>query len=322
VPTRALNYTATGLVRLVARLEPGGRLVRSRRLRGGIGARMDALEIERADGTRRKITLRRFTRSRSLSRPERVALEYRKLQLVEQAGIPAPRLLLLDGDGTLFGVPAIALTYLPGAPLYWPRNVVSWTMQLAQAMLRIHAVTPGIHDLSFLPGQRPRDSLRETLEEDRPRVKKHSALARDTHAALLAEIDHIDWSGPTFIHEDFWPGNTVWYRGRLTGVIDWTAARVGDQREDVAQCALDLSLINGVDVAETFVRAYEVQNGRPVEQLWFFALLRGLHALLSYEFWFEGYQDAQLPHMTKPHIRGGIEGSLRSALRARRAERL
>jgi aryl-alcohol dehydrogenase-like predicted oxidoreductase len=33
--------------------------------------------------------------------------------------------------------------------------------------------------------------LRETLERDLPRVKEHSALARDTHAALLAEIDRI-----------------------------------------------------------------------------------------------------------------------------------
>jgi aminoglycoside phosphotransferase (APT) family kinase protein len=302
---------------LIERLEPGGRLVRSRRLRGGVGARMDALDIERADGTRRKVTLRRFTRPRSISRPERVALEYRKLQFVEQAGIPAPRPLLLDAEGDLFGVPGIVLTYLPGAPLYLPRDVESWTAQLAAAMLRIHAVTPETHDLSFLPGQRPRDFLRDTLEEDVPRVKDHSALARDAHAALLAEIDRIDWSRPTLVHEDFWPGNTVWYRGRLTGVIDWTAARVGDRREDVAQCALDLLLINGVDVAETFVRAYESQAGGPVEHPWFFALLRGLHALLSYEFWFDGYQDAQLPHMTKHHIRSGIEASLRRAMKER-----
>jgi aminoglycoside phosphotransferase (APT) family kinase protein len=278
---------------------------------------MHVLDIERADGTRIKVSLRRFTRPRSISRPERVALEYRKLQFVEQAGIPAPRPLLLDADGELFGVPAIVLTYLPGAPLYLPRDVDSWTAQLAQAMLRIHEVTPSTHDLSFLPGQRPRDFLRETLEEDRARVKEHSELARDVHAALVAEIDHIDWSRPTFVHEDFWPGNTVWYRGRLTGVIDWTAARVGDRREDVAQCALDLSLINGADVAETFVRAYDSQTGRPVEHVWFFALLRGLHALLSYEFWFDGYQDAQLPHMTKQHIRAGIDASLRRALKER-----
>jgi aminoglycoside phosphotransferase (APT) family kinase protein len=224
---------------------------------------------------------------------------------------------LLDAEGELFGVPAIVLTYLPGAPLYLPRNVASWTAQLAQAMLGIHAITPRTHDLSFLSGQQPREFLRETLEEDVPRVKHHSALAREVHAALLEEIDGVDWSSPTFVHEDFWPGNTVWYRGRLIGVIDWTAARVGDRREDVAQCALDLSLINGVDVAGTFVRAYEAQAGKRAEQLWFFALLRGLHALLSYEFWFEGYQDAMLPHMTKPHIKAGIEASLRRALKAR-----
>jgi aminoglycoside phosphotransferase (APT) family kinase protein len=308
---------ATPLSRLVHQLEPGGRLVRTRRLRGGVGARMDVLDIERPDATRRKVTLRRFTRPKQISHPHRVALEYKKLQFVEQVGIPAPRPLWLDASGELFGVPAIVLEYLPGAPLYLPRKVESWAAQLAQAMLRIHAVTPGTHDLSFLAGNRPRDFLYETLQEDAPRVKDHSALARDTHAALLADIDDVDWSRPAFIHEDFWPGNTVWYRNRLTGVIDWTAARVGDPREDVAQCALDLSLINGADVAEVFLQAYEEQSGAPVEQLWFFALLRGLHALLAYEFWFEGYQDAMLPHMTKPYIRAGIEASLQRALNER-----
>jgi hypothetical protein len=37
------------LARLVERLAPGGRLIRMRRLRGGVGARMHVLEIERAD---------------------------------------------------------------------------------------------------------------------------------------------------------------------------------------------------------------------------------------------------------------------------------
>lgn len=66
---------STAYSRLVQQLEPGGRLVRARRLRGGIGARMDALDIECKDGTRRKVTLRRFTRQNSGSQPERVALE-------------------------------------------------------------------------------------------------------------------------------------------------------------------------------------------------------------------------------------------------------
>lgn len=301
------------------RLTPGGRLVRTRRLRGGVGARMDVLDIERADGSRLKVSLRRFTRPRNISQPERVALEYRKLQFVASTDIPAPRPLLLDTDGELFGVPAIVLEYVPGAPLYLPRDAGSWTEQLAQMLLRVHAVTPRTHDLSWLHVQL-RDGIHQTIDDDEPRVQKHSALAREVHAALAQDIDRIEWLDATFVHDDFWPGNTIWYRGRLTAVIDWTHGEVGDPRSDVAQCRLDLALINGVEVAERFVAAYEALSQRRLPQLWYFDLLRGLHALLSYESWFMGYQDAQLPHMTKDHIRTGIEASLRRALEARRGE--
>ena len=121
------------------------------------------------------------------------------------------------------------------------------------------------------------------------------------------------------MHDDYWPGNTVWFRGRLTGVIDWTHAEVGDPRQDVAQCAIDLALINDFDVAATFVEAYESQSGSPLSQMWFFALLRGLHALLSYQYWLVGYQDAKLAHMTKRRIRTRIEAVLRRGLEERKS---
>ena len=276
---------------------------------------MDVLDIERSDGTRVKVSLRRFPRENRSSRPEHVAHEYKVLQLVEQAGIPAPRPLLLDAEGDLFGVPAIALTYLPGAPVYEPRNVHSWTSELARALLGIHAVTPERFDMSWLHVQM-RDGIRETIETDRPRVLVHSALAREVHSALEAEIDRIQFLSPTFVHDDYWPGNTVWFRGQLTGVIDWTHGELGDPRSDVAQCRIDLALINGFDVADTFVAAYQSLSQGSLRQLWFFDLLRGLHALLSYEHWFTGYQDAKLTHVTKRRIRSRIEAGLRRALDA------
>ena len=81
--------------------------MRTRRLRGGLGARMHVLDIERPGGARFKVSLRRFERDHRFSTPEHVAHEYRILQLVEEAGIPAPRPLLADAEGRLFGVPAI-----------------------------------------------------------------------------------------------------------------------------------------------------------------------------------------------------------------------
>ncbi len=284
-----------------------------RRLRGGVGAQMHRLSIARADGTRRSVTLRRFPRDNRSSLPEHVEHEYRVLQLVEDTCIPAPRPLLLDAHGELFGVPSIALTYLPGGPVYRPRNLDVWADQLAGALLTIHAVTPHRFDLSML-GVQLQDGVRRELEMRRPYAQKHSSLARSVHVALVENIDRVAWPEATLVHDDFWPGNAIWYRGRLTGVIDWTHAEVGDPRTDVAQCRLDLAMILDRVAAVRFRDAYQARTVTPLPDLWYFDLLRGLRALLSYEFWLPGYHDAGLTHVTKRRARSRIEASLHAAL--------
>ncbi len=305
------------LARLVEELVPGGRMVRARRLRGGLGARMQVLDIERADGTRLKVSLRRFVRAHRFSTPDHVAHEYRILQLVEEAGIPAPRPLLLDAEGRLFGVPSMVLTYLPGRPLYEPRDVTTWADQLARALLRIHSLTKDDVDLSWLSlydreGMRNEIGRREDEAQGEP-------LACEVHAVLKAEIDRIRWLEPTFVHDDFWPGNTVWRFGRLVGVIDWTSAELGDPRADVSQCRADIALSLGLDAADAFLNAYQARAAQPLPDVWYFDLFRGLRALLYYEQWLEGYHDTGLTHITSSLARDRVESFLCTALdRARR----
>ena len=66
-------------------------------------------------------------------------------------------------------------------------------------------------------------------------------------------------------HRDFHPGNVLWRRGRVTGVVDWTQACVGPAAADVAHCRANLTLLFGLDVADDFARRYG-----PVDDLaWF-----------------------------------------------------
>src|SRR5947209_1571168 len=98
-----------GFAGLVDALSPGGRLLRSRRLRGGLGARMHVLTIEDDGGTRRNVVLRRYRPEWQRGRAADAAYEFRLLGLLEEAGIAAPRPLLLDAEGRHFGVPALVL---------------------------------------------------------------------------------------------------------------------------------------------------------------------------------------------------------------------
>ena len=306
------------LALLAEELAPGGRVIRTRRLHGGLGARMQVVNIERVDGTRFKVSLRRFVRDHHTSLPEHVAHEYRILQLVEKAEIPAPRPLLLDAEGRFFGVPAMVLTYLPGRPLYAPRNVTSWADQLAQVLIRVHALTNDVIDLSWL-SLFDRERMRNEIGR-REEAAQGEPLTREVQAVLKAEIGRIRWPEPTFVHGDFWPGNTVWRYGQLVGVIDWTNAELGDPRVDVSQCRTDIAFSLSQGEADAFLEAYQTQAVQALRDVWYFDLFRGLGALLHYESWLEGYHDAGLTNIISSLARSRIEIFLRAALDAARSD--
>jgi hypothetical protein len=147
--------------------------------------------------------------------------------------------------------------------------------------------------------------------------RRDAALAdpfgREVYGVLEAKLGAIDFSKPSLVHSDYWPGNTVWYRGRLTGIIDWTEAEVGDRRADVAQCRVDLTISHGLEVADAFRDAYEGLAGRQSD-LWYFDLFRGLGALLQYEQWLVGYHDIGQRHLTPSAVNGRLRSFLSRAL--------
>ena len=178
-PSLRTDKARAGLAGLVEELAPGGRLLRTERLRGGLGCRMDRLRIERADGARFDVSLRRFYRRDRFQDPDRAPTEFEVLQLLEQADISAPRALLLDAAGDLFDCPAMVISFLPGAPLLVPENAQVWTEDLARTLLGIHAITPDRYDLSRLP-VKLHDMLHEGIEKRRDAVAESKEdLARE-----------------------------------------------------------------------------------------------------------------------------------------------
>jgi aminoglycoside phosphotransferase (APT) family kinase protein len=101
----------------------------------------------------------------------------------------------------------------------------------------------------------------------------------------------IDAPAPALVHGDFWPGNTLWRYGRLTGVIDWEQPRRGNPAQDVASCRLDHALLFGDDAPAMFLGAYEAAAGRSVPHLFFWDLYQVTWALGGLEKWVAGYHD-------------------------------
>ncbi len=64
-----------------------------------------------------------------------------------------------------------------------------------------------------------------------------------------------------FIHRDFHPGNVLWRRGRVSGLVDWEAAALGPPVVDVAHCRVNLLEHGGLTAADRFTEAWERLSG-------------------------------------------------------------
>jgi aminoglycoside phosphotransferase (APT) family kinase protein len=65
----------------------------------------------------------------------------------------------------------------------------------------------------------------------------------------------------SFVHRDFHPGNVLWSRGRLSGVVDWQAACLGPSSIDPAHCRLNM-LYSDAPLADELRWAWEQRSGR------------------------------------------------------------
>jgi aminoglycoside phosphotransferase (APT) family kinase protein len=258
-------------------IEPGSSLTAIRRLRGGISSHMHVLTIRRATGARRRLVLRRYL-SRSGDGPAMASQEWRLLSELRDSPIPAPQPIWAGFDGSMFGQPAIITEFLPGRPLVAPKEIETWTRQLAQTLAAIHALPVSRFD--FLPiWDMGRDRWMSNPELTERKLVEMGIDGRRVVASLRTGPASLPSSSPTLLHWDYWPGNTLWMRRRLTGVVDWAMASIGDLRYDVAYCRLDMSLFFGSEAVGLFTRAYQDATGRALEDMpcWdLFASLRTL----------------------------------------------
>ena len=73
---------------------------------------------------------------------------------------------------------------------------------------------------------------------------------------------------PVFIHRDYHPGNLIWYRGRISGVVDWAHGCAGPAGLDLSTCWWNLLDHVGVDRANGYVQHYENSTGLATQWFW------------------------------------------------------
>lgn len=218
------------LAQVVGRMDGQATLLRAWPLAGGVSAQVMGLEIQRTDGSTQKLVLRRHGDADLRGNPQIAADEFRLLSLLHRAGLPVAAPRFLDQACDLLPTPYLILDFLDGESDFSPSPSPDRPHALAAGLAQIHQIDLDPAILSFLPKPPP--------SPDQPPLRNGLAL----------------------LHGDFWPGNVLWRAGRLTGIIDWEDARLGDPVADVANSRLEILWAYGVAAMTAFTRRYAALN--------------------------------------------------------------
>ncbi|OWJ63971.1 phosphotransferase family protein [Inquilinus limosus] len=242
------------LERVLRRLHPDARLLGARPLAGGVSAQVVALEAALPDGRTETVVLRRHGAADLARDPEIAAHEFRLLQALQAAGVPAPAPLHLDTSGTILPTPWLLQGFIDGDTEDGPADLDDRMRQIARALAAIHRVPP----LPFLPRQEAQAAA--LIARHRPEPDESLAEPR-LRAALAAHWPPPRRNPPVLLHGDVWPGNLLWRGGRLQAVVDWEDAAAGDPLADLANARLELFLAEGGEAMAALTRSYLALTG-------------------------------------------------------------
>jgi aminoglycoside phosphotransferase (APT) family kinase protein len=302
---------ASQLTDLARSLGTGTTIAHARRLPGGLMSWVHALDVRTPSGPCR-VVLRRY-RPQSFDISERAEREWKVLTLLAGTGVMAPEPLWFD-RGAMFGGPAMLLTWLPGRPLVDPRHPIGWAAALADGLAQIHAL-PRERFESIGTGE----SWQQLPFVDPGRDSELFTMAGLDGKAVMAAIEQgygaLREARRSFVHFDYWPGNTLWLSHRLTGIVDWTIAVMGYAEYDAAYCYLDLCLSRGQRVAKAFLERYRDASGVTVEPLWFWSLVVAKRAAPDPAAWLQPYRELGRTDLTPRVMRARFHAFVREALR-------
>jgi aminoglycoside phosphotransferase (APT) family kinase protein len=218
--------------------------------------------------------------------------EFQALQAVKNV-IPVPAVFWIDPDGTELGQPALiygfceGITKPPSTGPYTPRGGFGphYRALLAPQFLRYFAELAKLDwskaDMSGFDAP-PAGSNAGVItalnwwervwEEDSLEPVPLMTLAAAWLRANAPAIDHV-----SLVHQDFRGGNFLFdpNDGRITAVLDWELAFLGDRHADLAFFMSPLFseldengtlLMGGLMERERFLEAYERLSGLPVDR--------------------------------------------------------
>lgn len=208
------------------------------------------------------------------------AVEFGVLQALEKSELPTPVARWLDADGSALGRPSLIMRRLPGTCDYRvlrdPARPLEERIGLARAFCELLAA---VHAVDW-----PALGLGGTLPDPGP----EAARAELDYWAAVLRADQLEpWpemeyaiavlgeraprAGDTvLVHADFKPGNILLVGDRVTALLDWELAHLGDPLEDLGWVTQPLRAgehtIDGAWEAADLLAHYERITGTTVDR--------------------------------------------------------
>lgn len=224
---------------LAEAVAPAARVTRLRRLTGG-GGGTDAYDVT-LDQAPRRVVVKLYPDGDGTA-----SSEWSRLEFAQRVRAPVPEPIAADLESVWFGRPAVVMSWLPGRPDVTPKDTASWVAALAQTLTQIHE--------TVLDGAAGALTPPPPLETWRPAGEDHPLTAAAV-SAVTSRLRSLS-SERVLAHGDFHPGNVLWHRGRISGIVDWSAARLDARWSELAYCRADVCLLLGPDVADRLADAY------------------------------------------------------------------
>lgn len=275
----------------------GGRVISVGVIPGATSSALHSVDVE-SSGHVRRLVLRRFTNEAWVRREPDVAVrEAAGVEKAAGAGLPAPKLVATDRDGSHCGVPATLVTMLPGVVVLAPSNWNEWIQGLAHAAAQIHRV-----DAAGFRWKYRRYNDRETLAVPRWSRKPE---------AWKRAIEVVQGTAPSyrecFVHRDYHPSNVLWLDGRVSGVVDWVNGCRGPAGIDVAWCRHNLANLHGVSAADDFLAAYIAAAGSDFEYDPYWDLMSVVELLPGPPSMYQGWRSSGFPDISDSVMRERVD---------------
>jgi aminoglycoside phosphotransferase (APT) family kinase protein len=209
------------------------------------------------------------------------SLEFRVLKALESTPVPAPKAYWLDSAGKWLERPSLIMELVGGQPTPDPTFPAGESAELrAKIGARFVTILAELHradwqalDLAFLGapsvGTEPAARQVDLWEMAyRNRLEVHPIL-EETFCWLRRNLPATDRIA--LVHGDYRSGNYLYDEtGRITAMLDWETAHLGDPMEDLGWASMKFWNGGGLSVGlmprAELLRRYENESGKPVDE--------------------------------------------------------